>query len=247
MKKIFTGIIIFLLFNLLILLAFCVNIKHIVNDVMGSSGIDRQINDVVGSYFNKYNINIVSREQINEIIDEVVDSIIESDDEDDISDLLADVVDNNRDRLKSYGISDKDIDNVIYEIEANITSSNQNIKLSSEQKLGLAIYKYVSSSSFKTWIIALIIGCVIILLLINKWNGLKDIGVSLVGASIMIKIACFAIDKVLNSDNLKDKLSELRINCVYFDKYMYIYVAIGIVLIVGYIIYDVIIKKRRKI
>ena len=244
MKKIFTGLVSFCLLTLLILLAFSASLKYMVSDVIDNSGIDKQINSAINSYFEKYDVTVVSKEQVSEIVDELLDSIIEND-SDDISNLLVEVVNNNRDKLKSYGISDDDIDNVIYEIEANITNSNNNIKLSDTQRLGLFMYKMVSSKEFRNWIIVCIIICYLLLFLLNKLDSFRDIGISLFVAGIMIKGSCLIIDNVLSSDGFKEKLEGIKINYSYLDRYVYVYIIVGILLIIGYFGYDMIIKEKK--
>lgn len=244
-KKITTGFVSFVLLNLLILLAFNMNIKNIINDIIDNSGVNNKINDVISIYFNKNDMDIINNDEVEEIIDDIVTAIIENNEEE-MSNLIVDIINKKRDKLKSYGINDVQIDNVIYEIEANITSSNDNnIELSNEQKLGLLVYKYASSNSLKTWIIIGIIISSSLLLIINKLQALKDIGIGLFGAGILIKVMCVFIDSIVNSGNIKDIIGDIKINLTCFDKFILIYIIMGLILILVYVIYKIFYKDKK--
>ena len=214
MKKIIVGFFSFILLTLLIILAFNMNIKNMFNDIISNSGVDKQVNNAISNYFNKDTINLINKDEISGIVDELMDKMIENDGDSEFNDVLVDVINKNREKLNNYGIDDEKIDSAIYDIEANITASNNNFKLSDEQKMGLIFYKIVSSNKIRKYLIISICSCIIILLIIIKFSN--------------------------------DSLKNFRnINYYYMDKYVYIYVIIGVVLIMNYFIYKLFYKKGK--
>lgn len=243
MKKIIVGFFSFILLTLLIILAFNMNIKNMFNDIISNSGVDKQVNNAISNYFNKDTINLINKDEISGIVDELMDETIENDGDSEFNDVLVDVINKNREKLNNYGIDDEKIDSAIYDIEANITASNNNFKLSDEQKMGLIFYKIVSSNKIRKYLIISICSCIIILLIINKFSSLKDIGISCISASVLIKGSCILLDNTIHSN---DSLKNFRnINYYYMDKYVYIYVIIGVVLIMNYFIYKLFYKKGK--
>lgn len=219
------------------------NIKNMFNDIISNSGIDKQVNNAISNYFNQDGITVIDKNEVSEIVDELLDEMIVNDGEIEMEELLVDVIKKNRKKLNSYGIDDEKIDYAIYDIEANITVNNNNFELTDGQKLGLLIYKLVSFDEIRNYIIIGISICGFLLLLINRINSLKNIGISCIIAGILIKISCILLDNIIHSD---DSLKQFRnINFYYMDKHVFIYVVIGIILVLDYIIYKVFYKKGK--
>ena len=245
MKKIVVGFFSIILVNLFVVLAFNINIKYIVSDLITNSGIHDSINNIIGSYFNNKNITVIKQDEASEFVNDFLKILIE--DSGDTSDFLVNIINKKRENIKKYNISDDEIDRVIYEIEANI-SVNKNFEdnISEKQKIGLVAYKIASSTKLRNYLLMGIILCLIILLIIDKFNVFKDIGLSFLGAGFLIKICCILIDSFLASDNYESMLGNIRINLSYLDKYIYGYIVMGLVLFGGYIIY-IIVNKDKKV
>ena len=244
MKKIVVGFFSIILVNLLIVLAFNINIKYVVSDLITNSGIHDSINNIIGSYFNNKNITVIKQDEASEFVNDFLKILIE--DSGDTSDFLVNIINKKRENIKKYNISDDEIDRVIYEIEANI-SVNKNFEdnISEKQKIGLVAYKIASSTKLRNYLLMGIILCLIILLIIDKFNVFKDIGLSFLGAGFLIKICCILIDSFLASDNYESMLSNIKINLSYLDKYIYGYIVMGLVLFGGYIIYIIVNKDKK--
>ncbi|MEE3343461.1 MAG: hypothetical protein VZS44_05175 [Bacilli bacterium] len=246
MKKFIVGIFSFILLNLFILLAFNMNVKNIMNDLINSSGMDKQINNLLSIYFNKNGIDVVDEKDIDDIVDKYMDMVINNEDEE-ASDLIVDIINKKREKIKSYGVKDEEIDRIIYEIEANVSGDSNKIDnyLSNEKKIGLMVYKMISSHEIRNYTIIGIMICCLMLLIINKLVALKDIGISLFAAGVLIKGAEVLLEKILMNDDIKEKIGDVNLNFSGFDNFIYIYIASGVILIVMYIFYYFI-KKDKK-
>ncbi len=238
MKKIIVGLLIFILMNLLIILSLNMNIKYITNDIIINSDLCNQINNTLGRYFNKQNLNVISDNDLEYILDDFIDATI-NDSDDYINYFLVNSINKKREIIKKYKISDDEIDRVIYEIEANITGSTNNIKInmSDRNKYGLVVYKYVSSIKLKNYLIVGIVICCSAIILLNKIKAFRDIGIILVLAGFLIKIACLSIDSIINNGDFIKQLGNTKISLDCFNKFIFTYIIIGIVLIIIYFIY----------
>ncbi|MBR3161109.1 MAG: hypothetical protein IKF19_00055 [Bacilli bacterium] len=245
MKKIITSIFCLILLNLLVLLTINYNIKYVMSDLFSNSGIHNKINNAISICFNKKNMNIVDKNEISDIIDEFLEALI-SDGDDETDDVLAIIINKKRNKIKMYGIDDNEIDNVIFELEASINSNNSfNDRLSDKQKVGLVIYKLLSTVNLRRFLIFGIILCCLFLLIINRLNSLIDIGISFLGTSFLIKGSCIIINYYIKEGTFKDILNGIHIKLNSFDKFVYGYGVLGMLLIMGYTIYKLTNRSKK--
>ena len=234
-KKFIIGIISFFLINIFIIMAFSFNVKLIVEDLIVSSGFEDRINEVIGICFQKKNINIIKKEDITELLDQLSDSVVAGDDSS-VNDLLVKLINKKRKELRKLNISDNKINAIIYGIEAGVTISVNNFEFTDQQKFGLIMYKYITNSSLKKWSIIISSILIFLLIIIDKLKAIRDVGINLIGAAILIKCGCFTLIEFMNTSSYKKTMGNIVLNLSYFNKFIYIYAIIGILLFIIYVI-----------
>lgn len=275
MKKIFSGLLGFMIFLLLIILAVNLSVKDIVVDTLSDSMVKGKVSDIVTDFiYDKYpNISndnlkeiediIYESDEVNHITDKYFNSIMDSIADGDskvpeVHDELHGLIENNRDKLESYGISSSDIDKITSDLDNDDTldeiysavSDNMVDNLTDEQRKVIDVYNFLSSDNLKNGLIIGIIGCLIIISFINQdlYSWLIYSGINTLVAGLVVR---FVIINVINmvafsvTNNVLGRTSDIDIG--YLSNVSNWYMIVGVLFIIGYIVIDIIIKRKKQI
>ena len=265
-KKFICGLLTVLLIILFSTLIFSLNFKKVVVNTISSVVVKEEIvssiNDVVSSFDDKVNDEVLEKVEDNikqsEAIDEVTEDIFDevmgylnNGDEIVIANIdseLEKLIDENKDTLKDYGIEitedDKQeiidsiaLDDLINEkIEEEVMIVKDN--MSSEELFVLNIYNVLTSSTLQIAMVIGIIAITVIIALIKKslYKWMINVGIALCLVGIINIIGMSMVVNLL-SDIISIDIGGIVTNG-------YIALGIGILLIVIHVLLNKFIKKK---
>lgn len=260
---------------MLVLLAINLTIKDILVDTISEIIIKREISDMVTDiiYRECPDINSVDIMKIDEVIQNssevkditdkyfsnIMGAINENDDDYlDIDDELENLIENNRDKLEDFGLSDDKIDKISKDISSSnrvsetyeIVKDNVRYNLTDEQKRIVNIYNILNSNSLRYGlIIGIVLGIIIIGgLSLKKFSFIIYTGISSFIAGLFVRFGVINIIKMFAWEVTNKVLG--RTSDIYLDSLCNIsrcYIVIGVLLIIIYLILRKISNRKENL
>ena len=267
MKKFFSVLFSIIIFILLITLSINLSIEKLVIDTINDSVVKKEVSDfVTDAIYQEYpEISVDDLEKIEDFINEseevnditskyfegIMNSINNGDSYvPDIDDDLNSLIENNRDTLEEIGINDDEIDKISHEIIDNdriseiyqVVSDNVSNNLTKEQELVIDIYNFFGSTNLRYGLIIGIFISVIFILVLDKSiiNSCFKVGISSLIAGLFVKFGIIGVIDLISWEITNNVLGRTTsIETTFLNLIGYIYISIGIALI----IISILIKK----
>ena len=223
MKKFFVKVLYVIILNLLVLLAFNYNINNIIKVAINKIGIKEELNIFFYIYINSKNVDSNNKQY--EIVSDIDYSMFSSDNIEETiksNNIVIYYIKKYKDKLVSYGITEREIEELI--VDLNNNTNKLNYKIGKKEKIALNLYKVISWNLLKYIILLILVISIIILFFIEKIKVYKGVGIDFFISGIIIEIISIIISKTFN------------INFYYFNSFVILYILFGIVLVVEYII-----------